>query len=458
MELPSSNPKQTRLPVWLRFLDAAPAIPVISTDPGVIQKKYSYWQNRILIGSIIGYAMYYFVRANIGTALPALGADLHITKDKLGIFLTLHGLFYGVSKFFFGLVGDRANARIMLAAGLILSAAFNIFFGFSSTVTMLGVIWMLNGLPQGMGFPPCARLMTHWFSPHKLATKMSIWNISHSAGALLTMVLCGLLAERYGWRYCFFVPGALAFAGAIFALITLRDTPPSLGLPEVEGTVRKPAHEAGQPAMEEKDFSEFVRKKVFGNPYLWLVALANFFVYAIRISILNWGTTFLGETKGIKLASASQMVAAFELSGMAGMMVSGWLTDKLFEGRGVRMSVIFMAMTGVSVLAFWKYAGHSAIISTCLLSCMGFFLYGPQALIGTTAANLGTKRAAGTAVGLTSLFGYASTVASGWGLGKLVQEKGWGAGFAALVVCAVLGTIVFIIAWPAKANGYDGND
>jgi OPA family glycerol-3-phosphate transporter-like MFS transporter/OPA family sugar phosphate sensor protein UhpC-like MFS transporter len=57
-------------------------------------------------------------------------------------------------------------------------------------------------------------------------------------------------------------------------------------------------------------------------------------------------------------------------------------------------------------------------------------------------------------VGLTSIFGYASTTLSGWGFGHLVQHYGWNAGFAVLVGCAVAGTILFLIAWPAKAHGY----
>ena len=66
-----------------------------------------------------------------------------------------------------------------------------------------------------------------------------------------------------------------------------------------------------------------------------------------------------------------------------------------------------------------------------------------------------TKRAAATAIGLTSIFGYASTVLSGWGLGALVQRYGWDAGFAGLIIAAVIGTLLFIVAWPAKADGYE---
>jgi OPA family glycerol-3-phosphate transporter-like MFS transporter/OPA family sugar phosphate sensor protein UhpC-like MFS transporter len=74
--------------------------------------------------------------------------------------------------------------------------------------------------------------------------------------------------------------------------------------------------------------------------------------------------------------------------------------------------------------------------------------------LAVTAANLATKRAAGTAVGLTSIFGYASTVVSGWGLGVLVQYYGWDAAYSLLMISAVAGSLLFLAAWPAKAHAY----
>src|SRR5436309_8863214 len=144
---------------------AAPPAEIQFTDPDVIARKYRYWQTRVLISSIIGYATYYFVRKNLSIAMPFMETGLGIQKTQLGLFLTLHGLLYGVSKFANGFFGDRANARNLMVTGLTASALLNILFGFNSTVFALGVIWMLNGWFQGMGFPPCARLITHWFSP-----------------------------------------------------------------------------------------------------------------------------------------------------------------------------------------------------------------------------------------------------------------------------------------------------
>ena len=161
------------------------------------------------------------------------------------------------------------------------------------------------------------------------------------------------------------------------------------------------------------------------------------------------------DTKHVKITHAGWMVAAFEFSGALGAISGGWITDRFLGGRAVRACVVYMALAGVVLFAFWKLPLHSELLNTALLGAAGFFVYGPQCLLAVTAANLATKRAAATAIGLTSIFGYASTVLSGWGLGALVQRYGWNVGFAGLIIVAVIGTLLFIAAWPAKAHGYD---
>jgi OPA family glycerol-3-phosphate transporter-like MFS transporter/OPA family sugar phosphate sensor protein UhpC-like MFS transporter len=426
--------------------------PPTAADSAETTKRFRYWQTRTLIASMLGYAAFYFVRKNLSVAMPAMQHDLGITKSDLGLFLTLHGLLYGISKFVNGFWGDRANARVFMVTGLVLSAAANVMFGFSSAVLVLGLVWMFNGWVQGMGFPPCARLMTHWFPPEKLATKMSIWNTSHSVGAGLVVVFCGYVVAL-GWRWCFFLPAALVSAGAVLLWLALRDTPRSVGLPELKVTVAA-APGAGTAGPPLADFNRFVRRQVFGNPYIWLIAGANFFVYTLRYAVLDWGPTLLTETKGILIQKAGWMVAIFEIAGVAGMLTAGWLTDRLFRGRGPRVCVIYMTLASFFLFLFWKWPSPPAWLATTLLGASGFFIYGPQALVGIAAANLATNRAAATAVGFTGLFGYLSTVVSGWGLGRLVEARGWDAAFAALMGIAAAGTFLFLLAWPANAHGY----
>lgn len=139
------------------------------------------------------------------------------------------------------------------------------------------------------------------------------------------------------------------------------------------------------------------------------------------------------------------------------MLISGWLTDRIFGGRGARVCLISMCLAGISMLLFWKLPGQSIWLGTLLLCAAGFFIYGPQALVGTVVANLATKQVAATAIGFTGVFAYASTLISGWGLGALVQHYGWEAGLAGLTGMAAIGMILFAFAWPAQAHGYGEN-
>src|SRR5580692_8142561 len=192
----------------------APPAAVMLTDPAEIAAKYRGWQWRVLLLSLFGYATFYFVRKNLGVAMPFMGKELGITKEQLGLFLTLHGVIYGVSKFGNGFLADRSNARVFMSVALLASALLNLWFGVSMTVLAFGLIWMFNGWFQGMGFPPCARLIANWFPPSRFATKFSIWNMSHNVGSIGIVLLCGFLVSGTcfapNWRLCFFVPAAIA--------------------------------------------------------------------------------------------------------------------------------------------------------------------------------------------------------------------------------------------------------
>lgn len=414
-------------------------------------QRFKYWQTRTIVATMIGYALFYFVRKNLSIAMPAMQADLGITKTELGLFLTLHGLIYGLSKFINGFIGDRVNARYFMVTGLVLSAICNVVFGFSSAVLVFGIVWMLNGWFQGMGFPPCARMLTHWVPPRELATKMSVWNTSHSIGAGLVVIVCGYVVSL-GWRWCFFVPSIIALLGAVGVWFTMRDTPQSVGLPALvpEGLTKEEAEHEDTSA----EFKAFVRKQVFLNPYIWVIAVANFFVYVIRYVVLDWGPTLLSEWKGVSIEHAGWMVAAFEISGIIGMLAAGWATDRFFGGRSPRVCVFCMGFATLFIFLFWLLDTPPMWLASLLLMAAGFFIYGPQALVGIAAANMATKRAAATAGGFTGLFGYASTLVSGWGLGYLATTYGWSLAISVLIGIGITGTLVFMLAWNAKADGY----
>lgn len=414
--------------------------------------------------------MFYFVRKNFSFAMPALAAEYGITNTNFGIILTLVGILYGVSKFLNGFVADRFNARWHMVIGLAACVALNFIFGWSdkistlvtgqtegpdfvgAMVVVMAVLLILNNIFQGCGFPPCNRLMNHWVPPKELATKMSIWNTSHSIGAGILAVLCGYIIGTTGdWRQCFWVPGAIAAVGVLFIIITLRDTPKSVGLPELPDTKTE---------LDDNDTPEaykaFVRKKVFLNPVVWLLALTDLFVYVVRFAVLDWGPTFLGKMS-VQLSPqlAGWTIGIFEVAGCAGMIFAGWISDKVFKGKEQRVSAIEMGLVAICLVVLqFLPADSSPVLVLAILALAGFFLYGPQALLGVTASKNATKKAASSAVGLIGLMSYASVVVTGAGLGWFSDRFGWDYLFILMAGFAVVGGILVALLWNIKADGY----
>ena len=434
-------------------------------------KKFMSWQIRSIVGTMVGYALFYVVRKNLSMAIPGMEADasLDFSKADLGIFLTLNGVVYGISKFANGFLGDRINARYFMMFGLAMCAICNFVFGMSSVVWLFGLAWVLNGWFQGTGYPPCARILSHWIHPKQLATKMSIWNTSHSIGAFVSIVLCGYIVSL-GWRWCFYIPAIIAILGVFAIWVMLRDTPTSVGLPEV--TAGK-LQDTVDHKVTNTEFKAILRKRVFGNPFIWTLAVANFFVYTVRFAFLDWGPAMLQQWLGVSPSSSGWLIGGFELFGLCGMTLAGWMTDKYLKGKAARTCLICMILTMIFVGCFWMWHSNGLPMagSIVLLFIIGFFIYGPQALLGIAAANLATKEAAATAVGLTGLFAYASTVISGWGMGALVDHfttrtvvngqtivdssLGWSYAFGLLIIAAIIGSIILAAVWKAKADGYD---
>ena len=443
-----------------------------------LNRRFMRGQYRMLVMTIIGYTLFYFLRKNLSLAMPGLAQDYGITKTSLGLFLTIHGVVYGLGKFVNGPWCDRSAPRKFMLGGILAVLALNVAFGFgpvlaalvargdgetafvSALIAVLGVIWVANGFFQSMGNPPCVKLLSHWVPPTQLATKLMVWNASHSIGAGLVSVLCGYIMSMGAlgekgvgvgmWRWCFWAPAALVAVGWIVLFLFLPGTPEEEGLPALAGTQASAGEAASGWNREE------MIRRVYRNPAIWLVSLSCFMVYWLRFAILDWGPMLLNEAKHVSLAGGGWAVAAFEIAGILGAISSGWVTDRFAGGRGPRVCLFMTLGAGSCMAVFWFLPVALPVWCYMLpLAGAGFFIYGPQGLTGATAINLATNRYAGTVIGLTSLFSYGSVIVSGWGMGFLAEKTGgWSAPFACVLGAAVAGCVLFGLLWNTKPNGY----
>ena len=555
------------------------------------QKRFKIWQWRTIIVTMIGYAFFYFVRKNFSFAMPGLSAEYGISNTSFGIVMTIVGLVYGFSRYFNGILADRMNARYHMSIGLALCALASLAFGFiphllgieigdapHTLIVVFAILLVMNNIFQGSGFPPCARLLSHWIPPQELATKQSIWNTSHSIGASILAILCGFIMANMGtdlshsqqdvdkitsnyvttifkddvkksneaigkvvkvcepkaleeggyiidvicsmkegkkdsvftytfsrdnflavkaavdkavesgaeigtseianlcnidkaqakatraivtrtehtgaWQWAFWIPGLIALVGALGLFVFLRDTPKSVGLPELESS-KTSLDAEDTPAARRA----YVQKMVYKNPIVWALSIANFFVYVVRFSVLDWGPKFLTEACNLTFEQAAAAVGAFEIMAIVGTLVAGWATDKFFAGRAHRTCMWCMVGAGAAMGAFYMFYLHPGMVPgwalIAVLAMAGFFIYGPQALVGIAVSNQATKKAAGTANGLVGIFGYLSTAVSGVGIGWLADNYGWNYVFVSVIAMALVGILIFMAIWGAKRDGYD---
>ena len=431
---------------------------------------------KVFLGIYLGYAAYYLVRKNLSLAAPGMIEEGLIDKAGAGLAMSGIPIAYAVSKFIMGSISDRSDARKFMTVGLILSSLVMILAGilpyptgvagnYSVTVGLMFVFMLLAGWLSGMGWPPCGRVLAHWFSTNERSFKMSVWNTAHNVGngTLGLLIPAGIiifttLGITETWRAAFIVPAAVALLLALFCWWAIRDTPESCGLPAIEEY--RNDHSGAKAAKGEEDKIPFRRlfvDYILKNRMLWLIAFANVFVYLIRYGIADWSPTYLTEVFQWDKDSASIAYAVREYAGIPGTILGGWISTKFFNGRCAPVNVIFLIAVTIGILGYWQAdvvaaATHIPItwIIYTSLAIIGGAIYAPVAMIGVQGLAIVPKNAAGTAAGFLGLFGYllGDAVLSKIVLGNVAQSSlGWNATFWVFIVGALLAAVICAISW-----------
>ena len=137
------------------------------------------------------------------------------------------------------------------------------------------------------------------------------------------------------------------------------------------------------------------------------------------------------------------------------MLCAGWISDHVFAGKAHRVCAIEMGLVAVCLVALQLLpATASPVLVLFILALAGFFLYGPQALLGVTASKNATTKAASSAVGLIGLMSYVSVLITGAGLGWFSDRWGWDYLFGLMAGFSILGGILVAFLWNIKDDGY----
>jgi sugar phosphate permease len=390
--------------------------------PGDVPVKgFKCAQLTTFAGIIVGYSCYYITRNSLIFTAPAMvDSDMlpDIDKNSIGVITSIFPLCYGCSKFISGVLSDKFSPHIMLGGALAATSLCNIAFGYSSSLTWFCIFAGLNGVLQGCGAPSCAKFLTAWFPTKERGTYWGLWNISHNLGGFLAPIIAGTAARAYGWSYGVWVPGCIGLVVSVGIVTLMKDTPVDAGYPAVE-----------DPSMGKKDMDDPQKKKlslwqnlktnVLSNPGVWCLAICYFFVYAVRQGVTSWAIFYMIEVKGAKDAGEAAMrVSGLELGGLCGSLLAGKFSDARVNAAGegygkvgLRIQIVIAYLVGVAAsLAMFWVVPDTWWMQWCVIFCIGFFLYGPQMLIGLCGAELVGPDAVGASQGFLGWIAYAGAV------------------------------------------------
>jgi OPA family glycerol-3-phosphate transporter-like MFS transporter len=433
---------------WFRPAPPAPRLP-----PAEVERLYPQYRWRVFEAAFLAYAAFYIVRNNFSPVAKAIEAELHYDKAMIGDIISGTAIAYGLGKFVMGYFADRSDARKYLAVGMLLTGAINFLFGATANYWGHLLLWTLNGFVQGMGYGPCTRGLSHWYSAKERGTIFGVWNISHNIGGGIAGWLAGLCGEHLGWRSAFYVPGIIATIGAGYLLWRMRDTPQSLGLPPVEEYRNDWPPDEKEVHEKELSAREILLRYILPNRKLWILAIANIFVYIARYAMVDWGPYYLKEVKGASLSEGGFSTLVIEFAGAAGMLSMGWFSDKL-GGRRARVSVCAMIPLMAAFAAIRVVPRGMLWLDMVLFAIIGFLVYVPVMFSGVMSLDLTSKKTVGTAAGFVGMFGYVGgRFIQGKGMGWAAQHYGWDAALWSVVVATSIGVVLLACLWNVRPRG-----
>ena len=394
--------------LFARLATGAAAQPL--SDPARIDQLYRRHRFRVLVAITIGYAFAYTCRLALSIVKKPLIDEGIFSPAELGLIGSALFYTYAAGKLVNGFIADHANIKIFFAIGVIASALINIGMGFSTVLSFSVALWALNGWFQGFGAPSGVVTLTAWFSNRERGRFYGIWSTAHSMGEGLTYYVVALFVAWLGWRAGFWVPGIICILAGIGIYLLMQDRPVTIGLPPVAEW--KNDHLATSASPQASVLT--IQFSILKIPAIWILALASSTMYVTRYAIASWGILYLQEDRGYALDEASLFMAANTIAGIAGCLLFGWMSDKLFSARRPPANFLFaVAELAGLLLIFFGPRNHWMLLFAFVL--FGIGLNGlVTSLGGLFAVDIAPKKVAGAAMGFIGVFSY---------IGAAVQEN-----------------------------------
>ncbi len=361
--------------------------------------------------------------------MPLIKAELQLSDTQLGLIASALVFTYGLCVPIAGFSGDWFSKRNIVGFSLIFWSLATVSTGLCYTVFQFV---LLRGIATGGGeafYAPSANAMIGARYPQQKSFALSIHQSAVYFGIILSGLLVGYLAERYGWRNAFYVFGG---AGVIVGLVFLWRIP----------------REAATTQTDNLSIGRALAL-FFRTPTVILLTLAFACMVFVNVAYLTWMPTLLVEkfALGITHAGFSSMFY-HHVGAFVGVMAAGYFSDRWSRRRPV--SRLYVQGAALLIAAPFVYLTGTApsLELTCLfLALFGVFRGVYDANIFASLFEVVPQAYRSSLSGIMLMFAFMVGAGSPSLIGVLKSSMSFSQAFASLSIAYLIGSLC--LGWAA---------
>lgn len=339
---------------------------------------------KVLIASVTGYAMDGLDMLILSFVMASVMSTFGLSLAEGGFVATVTLFGAVIGGYVFGILADYIGRVKVFSLTILIFSVFTGLTAFSSSLTELNIYRFLAGLGLGGEFGIGMTLVTETWPKEKRARVTGGVAIGWQLGVVLAAAVSAWVLPTYGWRAVFLV-GSLPALFAAWSRYGLAEPPIWVARNELRKRLKEKVKNNEPMTQEELA----VYKKTNKFPLLHLFAdrktSTTTFGLTVMTSVQNmgyygimvWLPTILMQKHGLTLTKTSAWMIATVLGMMLGIMVFGYVADKV--GR----RPAFITFQLMSAVCIWIYSGLSDPMHLLLGGAtLGFFCNGMMAGYG----------------------------------------------------------------------------
>lgn len=371
------------------------------------------WRVRVFIATWLSYVGFYFCRKPFSLAKDAIEVQNHWHKaTTVGNIWAAYLIAYAIGQFLASRVGTALGPRKNLLIGMAVSVVVTVAMGITLSPWVMAGLVAVNGIAQATGWSGNVGTMANWFHKHERGRVMGAWSTNFTVGSLasgfaLGFVLGDVAAADQPWQWAFYVGAMVLVVIWVQFYFLQRDRPEDLGLAPIDDPVT---------VVDESKIAEPRTSKLTRDQWTTVLIVGGFYFFAklIRYAVWSWSAYFLANNYHLSGKQSATYSILFDLAGVPGVFVTGWLSDRFFKSK--RSPIALIMLVGMTIVTglLVAFGDRSVAVFSVLLAGVGFFLYGPDSLLtGAGAMDVGGRGVALFATATIAIFG---------ALGPVVQE------------------------------------